>query len=128
MVEVVAAIIFHNDKILCFKRGPHKYSYIGNKYEFPGGKIDQNETEKEALKREIKEELSYEIEIHEKIMTIEHEYPDFKLKMHCYKCKANNLDFVLGEHTEYRLLDKSELHNLEWVPADIEIVDYLIKN
>tara|TARA_B100001057_G_C22586733_1_gene847352 strand:+ start:147 stop:533 length:387 start_codon:yes stop_codon:yes gene_type:complete len=128
MVEVVAAVIFYREKILCFKRGNHKFEYIGNKFEFPGGKIDQNEKQKEALKREIKEELNYEIEIHEKIMTIDHEYPDFKLKMHCYKCTANSLDFVLGEHTEYRLLDKSELQNLEWVPADIEIVDYLIKN
>ncbi len=128
MVEVVAAIIFYKQKILCFKRGKHKFEYIGNKYEFPGGKINQNETETEALKREIKEELSYEIDVHEKIMTINHEYPDFNLKMHCYKCSANNLDFILGEHTEYRLLNKSELINLEWVPADIEIVDYLIKN
>lgn len=128
MVEVVAAVIFYNEKILCFKRGDHKFDYIGNKFEFPGGKIDKNETEKDALKREIKEELSYEIEVQEKIMTIEHQYPDFNLKMHCYKCIAHTLDFTLGEHTEYRLLDKSELHNLEWVPADIEIVDYLINN
>ena len=57
MIEVVAAIIFYNDKILCFKRGPHKYSYISNKYEFPGGKIKENETKIDALEREIIEEL-----------------------------------------------------------------------
>ena len=128
MVEVVAAVIFYNDKILCFKRGPHKYSYIGNKYEFPGGKIKENETEIEALKREIKEELNYNIVVKEKLMVVEHSYPDFDLKMHCYKCTVDNVNFSLSEHTDCKIIKKSELNSLEWVPADIEVVDYLINS
>ena len=126
MVEVVAAIIFYNDKILCFKRGPHKYSYIGNKYEFPGGKIKENETETEALQREIKEELNYNIKVKEKLMVVNYRYPDFDLKMNCYKCESDNINFTLKEHTDCKILDKTELKSIEWVPADIEIVDYLI--
>ena len=127
-VEVVAAVIFYNDKILCFKRGPHKYTYIGNKYEFPGGKIKENESEKESLKREIKEELNYKIKVHEKLMVVNYNYHDFHLKMHCYKCVADNISFTLNEHTDCKILDKSELKSLEWVPADVEVVDYLIDN
>jgi len=127
-VEVVAAIIIYNGKILCFKRGPHKYTYIGNKYEFPGGKIKENETEQEALQREIKEELNYKIKVKEKLMVVNYSYPDFDLKMNCYKCESDNINFILKEHTDCKILDKTELKSIEWVPADIEVVDYLMNN
>ena len=127
-IEVVAAIIQHENKILCVQRDENKLSYISKKYEFPGGKVESGETLQETIIREIQEELKIKIVPIQQFITVDHEYPDFNLKMHCYKCSANNLDFILGEHTEYRLLNKSELINLEWVPADIEIVDYLIKN
>ena len=114
--------------ILCFKRGPHKYSYISNKYEFPGGKIKENETKIDALEREIIEELKYKIVVKEKLMVVEHSYADFDLKMHCYKCVADNINFTLSEHVDCKILEKSELNSLEWVPADIKVVDYLINN
>jgi len=77
MIEVSAAIIFVQNKILCLQRGKSKYNYVSYKYEFPGGKLNKGEDPVKALKREIKEELIIEIEVKEKFKTIFHEYPDF---------------------------------------------------
>ena len=79
MIEVTAAIIFIENKVLCLKRGHSKYSYISNKYEFPGGKIKVNETPIDALIREIREELEMEISIRNYFLKVDHIYPDFSL-------------------------------------------------
>ena len=88
MIEVSAAIIFLNKKILCFQRGKNKYDYVSYKYEFPGGKINKHEDPAEALKREIREELEIEIKIIKKFKTIFHKYPDFEIKMHSFICET----------------------------------------
>ncbi|MBT3280988.1 MAG: (deoxy)nucleoside triphosphate pyrophosphohydrolase [Campylobacteraceae bacterium] len=124
--NVVAAIIMHNNKILCMQRGPSKYNYISNKYEFPGGKIEENETEINALIREIKEELIIDISVEKKFIIVDHTYPDFKITMHCYICTSESKAFTLTEHIDYKWLEKLELEKLDWAAADIPIIKKLI--
>ena len=127
-IKVVAAIIYHNDQILCVQRGPSKYSYIHHKYEFPGGKVEEGETNEVALKREINEELSMNIENLTFLLQIEHQYPDFHITMDCYKCQVETKDLMLTEHIDYKWLSKNELENLDWAEADVPAVKELIKN
>ena len=126
-VEVVAAIIKHNDKILCVQRGENKLSYISKKYEFPGGKIEQGESKEETIKREIREELNMEISVVEEFTTVNYEYPDFYLTMHSYICSCENTSIILTEHIDYKWLSIGELDQLDWAAADIPIVKELIK-
>jgi 8-oxo-dGTP diphosphatase len=125
MIEVVAAIIKMKDKYLCCQRKKNKLSYLSEKYEFPGGKIEKNETKEEALKREIKEELGLKINIEKFFQTIMHSYPDFDLTMHCYLCTLDEFNIKLNEHISYKLLKPEKLHTIDWVLADIEIVNLL---
>lgn len=126
-VEVVAAIIQHNDKILCVQRGENKLSYISKKYEFPGGKIEQGESKEETIIREIKEELNMEISVIKEFITVNHEYPDFHLTMHSYICSCENTSVTLTEHIDYKWLSTSEMAQLDWAAADIPIVNKLVK-
>ena len=125
-VEVVAAVIFHNNKILCVQRGENKYSYRSFKYEFPGGKVENGETNEAAIKREILEELNLEISIDSQFLTVNHEYPDFILTMHSFICFCDNPSIELSEHIDCKWLDKTELKTLDWAAADVPIVDKLI--
>jgi 8-oxo-dGTP diphosphatase len=121
-VTVVAAVIIHNNQILCVQRNHNKYPYISEKYEFPGGKIEAGETEIEALQREIREELAMEIQVQDKLMVVDHAYPDFALTMHTFICASANRDVVLDEHIALQWLDRSELSKLDWAAADMPIV------
>lgn len=125
-VEVVAAVIFHNNKILCVQRGDNKYNYIAFKYEFPGGKVESGETNETAIKREILEELNLKISIDSKFITVNHQYPDFTLVMHSFICSCNNPEIELSEHVDFKWLDKTDLKKLDWAAADIPIVEELI--
>ena len=89
-IEVVAAIIYHENKILCVQRGENKYDYISKKYEFPGGKMEAGESKEETVKREILEELHMDIEVQQEFLTVDHLYPDFHLIMHSFKCSTTN--------------------------------------
>ena len=124
-INVVAAIIMDNEKILCVQRGSNKFKYISHKYEFPGGKIEDYENDEEALKREILEELSIEIDNIEFFETVFYEYPDFKLTMECYKCTTRSRNLKLSEHINYKWLEKQELNSLDWAEADLPIVKKL---
>ena len=126
-VEVVAAIIEHNDKILCVQRGENKLPYISKKYEFPGGKIEPGESKEETIIREIREELNMEISITKEFITVNHEYPDFYLTMHSYICSCENTSVTLTEHIDYKWLSISEMDQLDWAAADIPIVKKLVK-
>lgn len=123
-VEVVAAIIQKDDQFLATQRG---YGQFKGLWEFPGGKIDLNETKEEALKREIKEELNCNINIKRFILTINYDYPNFHLTMHCFLCELLS-DFTLLEHDDYQWLNKNNLMDVKWLEADIEIVNYLIEH
>ena len=124
-VEVVAAVIEHQGKILAVRRGLSKLPYISEKWEFPGGKMEEAETEKQTIVREIREELHMDIHPKVKLLTVEHTYPDFHLTMHTYLCEAETSTPTLTEHTAYKWLLLSELDELDWAAADIPIVSAL---
>lgn len=121
-IEVVAAIIQKEDKIFATQRG---YGEWKDWWEFPGGKIETGETPEEALKREIREELSTEINIDKFFCTVNYDYPKFHLTMHCYLCSLQNDAMHLNEHEAARWLTKNELPSVKWLPADIEIIKKL---
>lgn len=125
-INVVAAIIFENEKILCVQRNINKYEYISYKYEFPGGKIEEGETKTKALIREIKEELNIDIKVNSEFLTVTHEYPDFLITMHSYVCTGQSKELKLTEHIDFKWLSKNEIKNLDWAAADIPIVEKLI--
>ena len=126
-IEVVAAIIKHDDKILCVRRGENKLDYISKKYEFPGGKIEEGETREQTIVREIQEELKMDISTNEDFLTVEHEYPDFFLTMHSFICSCKNPTVQLTEHIDYKWLATSDMLALDWAAADIPIVEKLIQ-
>ena len=130
-VEVVAAVIKKDNKILGTARG---YGHFKGMWEFPGGKPEVGETKEEALVREIKEELNADIEVNDYICTVEYDYkdPDFHLTMHTYFCTllSDHLELVYHdeeklEHEAMKWLSKEELDTVEWLGADIEIVEKL---
>jgi len=120
IVKVVAAIIVYEDKIFATQRG---YGDFKDGWEFPGGKIEENETPQEALVREIKEELDTEIEVGELLDTVEYDYPKFHLSMDCFICTIKSGDLVLKEHEAAKWLTKGELDSVEWLPADITLIE-----
>jgi len=122
-IEVVAAIITNNSSILVTKR---KDGTFKNLWEFPGGKIETNESKEEALIREIKEELNLIISVDDLLMTIEHTYPDFHLTMHTFWCKIITGTMQLNDHNESKWVKPEELRTLEWVPADVQIIETLL--
>ena len=127
-IEVVAAIIVNDNKILCTQRNVNKYEYISKKFEFPGGKMELNETKEQTIIREIKEELNMSIEVQEEYLTVTHDYPDFRLTMHSFICTCKNPSLTLTEHLDYKWLHKNELSHLDWAAAYVPIVEKLIRN
>lgn len=127
-IEVVAAVIMHNQKILCVQRSENKYAYISKKFEFPGGKMEEGETKKQTIIREIKEELNMDIIPIKELNTVEHEYPDFNLKMHSFISECLSTEVFLSEHIDYKWLSVSELETLDWAAADLPIVEQLINS
>ena len=126
-IRVVAAVIKTidekgNRQFLATQRG---YGEFKDKWEFPGGKIEDGETAEEALKREILEELDMKISVGDRIKTVEYDYPTFHLSMDCFICEIEEGTPILKEHEAARWLDKSSLTSVEWLPADIEIVQIL---
>lgn len=123
-INVVAAIIkVTNEKgepmIFATQRGHGDFK---GGWEFPGGKIELGETPEEALGREIREELDTEIEVGELMETVEYDYPTFHLSMQCFWCTVVSGDLVLKEHAAAKWLSKEELFDVEWLPADIELI------
>ena len=114
-IEVVAAIIRKEDKIFATQRG---YGDFKDWWEFPGGKMEPGETPEEALVREIKEELSTDICIDKFLYTVDYDYPNFHLTMHCYMCSLLNDAMHLNEHEAARWLDINNLNAVNWLPAD----------
>lgn len=119
-INVVAAIILRDGKLFATQRG---YGEWKDWWEFPGGKIELGEAPEEALKREIREELATEIEVGELLTTVEYDYPQFHLTMHCYLCSVINGQLSLLEHEDARWLTMDELDSVKWLPADVEVVN-----
>ena len=120
--EVVAAIIQRGDEFLCLQRGPSKYDYIAQKWEFPGGKVEAGETQEAALAREIQEELGLVIQVNAPLLTVEHEYEDFRIILHGLRCSALTHELTLHEHIAYTWLRRDQLHTLDWAAADLPLV------
>ena len=114
-IEVVAAIIIKDGKVFATQRG---YGEFKGWWEFPGGKIESGEYPQEALKREIREELDAEIEVKELLETVEWDYPNFHLTMHCFMCSLISESMHLNEHEAAAWLTKDTLHSVKWLPAD----------
>ena len=124
-VSVVAAIIIRKDtngikSVFATQRG---YGEFKDGWEFPGGKIEQGETPQSALVREIREELATEIRVGEKIGTIEYDYPTFHLSMQCFACEIVSGKLELLEHENAAWLTKDSLYSVQWLPADVTILD-----
>ena len=119
-IKVVAAVIKSNDMIFATQRG---YGEFEGGWEFPGGKIEEGETPQEALKREIFEELDTEITVGEYIDTIEYDYPNFHLSMDCFWCEIVSGGLILKEHEAAKWLSKELLYSVEWLPADISLIE-----
>ena len=120
IVRVAAAVIINKDKVFATQRGYGEYK---DGWEFPGGKIEPGETPEEVIVREIREELEAEIEPVRLIDTVEYDYPGFHLSMDCYLCRLKSENIVLKEHEAARWLDKSSLYDVEWLPADLGLIE-----
>lgn len=123
-IEVVAAIIRRDDRIFATQRG---YGEWKDWWEFPGGKMEAGETMEEVLRREIREELSTEISVDRFMCTVEYDYPQFHLTMHCFLCSLLTEALHLNEHEAARWLAKDELDSVKWLPADLGIIKDLAR-
>ena len=121
-IKVAAAIIINNGRVFATQRG---YGEFKDGWEFPGGKVEPGETSKEAIVREIKEELCADIAAGDLIDTVEYDYPAFHLSMDCFICTLLSKELVLKEHEAARWLSKDELCSVAWLPADITLIEKL---
>ena len=126
-VRVVAAVIKavnENGEPIIFatQRG---YGEFKGGWEFPGGKMEQGETPEQALMREIKEELDTDIEVGKLLDTVEYDYPNFHLTMHCFLCTIKSGELVLKEHEAAKWLTKETLDSVDWLPADLGLLEKL---
>lgn len=118
-IEVVAAVIVRQGRYFATQRG---YGEFKDFWEFPGGKIEPGESREEALKREIREELDTEIAVDAYLTTVEFDYPAFHLTMHCFLCSVLSGHLVLREHENAMWLERTQLHSVQWLPADEAVV------
>ncbi len=120
-IEVVAAVIYDEQgRIFATQRG---YGDLKDGWEFPGGKVEIGETQEDALKREIWEELETRIRIECLIDTIEWDYPDFHLTMHCFKCYVESGSLQLKEHEAAKWLSMEDIGSVDWLPADKALIN-----
>ena len=127
-VEVLAAVIIKDQKILCVQRGTHKYPYLTNKWEFPGGKMEEGESQEETIRREIREELWMEIQPIKHLLSHTHHYPDFSIELHTWLCAPLSDELELNEHKAFVWLEAKDLKKLDWAEADVAVVEILMKS
>ena len=119
-IQVVAAIIIRNGEVFATQRG---YGEWKGWWEFPGGKIEPGECPQEALRREIKEELDADVSVGELLETVEWDYPNFHLTMHCFLCNLLSESLHLNEHEAAAWLSRETLRSVKWLPADVEMLE-----
>jgi len=124
-IEVVAGIIQSDGKIFATQRG---YGEFKDGWEFPGGKMEPGETCEQALARELKEELAVDVNVGKFLCTVDYDYPTFHLTMHCFYCSVVGGELTLLEHEAAKWLNMTELHSVNWLPADVEVVSALERN
>lgn len=127
-IEVVAAVLKKDKSVLCLQRNVNKYDYISHKFEFPGGKVELDEDHKQALQRELREEMAVEIGENDMnyFMTVEHAYPDFIIIMHTYICEVFDVAYTLHEHIDAKWRSAENISELVWAAADLPIVEKLL--
>ena len=125
MINVTCAIIYLNNKILVTPRS--EMMKLPLKWEFPGGKLEDGESEIDCIKREIKEEINIDIEVLEKLSNSIFDYGDFKINLIPFISTYVTGEIILSEHKDYKLLDKTELLNLDWAEADLPILKEFLK-
>lgn len=123
-IRVVAAIIVENGRVFATQRG---YGDFKDGWEFPGGKIEAGESPEQALVREIREELDTEVRVERLLRTVEWDYPTFHLSMDCFICKIESGDLHLREHEAARWLDLEHLNDVDWLPADLQLIPEIAK-
>ena len=121
-IEVAAAIIKQDGKILATQRG---YGDYEGYWEFPGGKLEPGETGEQAVVRELKEEMDATVAIDQFVITVEYDYPQFHLIMHCYLCHVAEGELKLLEHHAAKWLSAAEFDDVKWLGADIEVLEAL---
>lgn len=124
MINVACAIVFFNEKVLVTQRSASMKLPL--KWEFPGGKLEQNESEIDCIKREIREEINIEIAIIRKLANSIHDYKTFKINLIPFLANYVSGDIKLEEHAGFKLLNKEELKDLDWAEADLPIVEELL--
>ena len=122
-IEVVAAAIYRSGKVLAAQRG---YGEFKGGWEFPGGKIESGETPEKAIVREIQEEMATTIEVVEKLGIVEYDYPTFHLTMHCFWTRIKDGKLQLLEHEGAKWVDKDIINTVNWLPADVEMVEKVV--
>ena len=125
MINVTCAIIYLNNKILVTQRS--EMMKLPLKWEFPGGKLEDGESEIDCVKREIKEEINIDIEVLAKLSNSIFDYGVFKINLIPFIANYVSGEIILSEHKDYKLLDKTELLNLDWAEADLPIVKEFLK-
>ena len=128
LITTVAGIIYNEKgEILCTKRDAGKYAYVSYKWEFPGGKMEQGESEIQTLERELREELEIKVEILDKFYQVEHDYPDFHLSMALYECKMLSHNFKMNVHKDIKWVKPQDMLSLDWAEADLPVAEKLAK-
>ena len=121
-IEVVAAVIIEDGRLFATQRG---YGEFKDYWEFPGGKIEPGETPEEALRREIREELDTTVEVGALLTTVEYDYPQFHLILHCFRCRVAEGSLTLKEHEAALWIGLTRLRELNWLPADLQLLPML---
>lgn len=121
-IYVSAGLLFSDGKLFAAKRGESPYPYLAHKYEFPGGKLEAGESERAAVRRELKEELDLDVKVGALFAKTTYEYPDFIITLSVYECEMLSA-FVLKEHESCCWMSPSELDPGAWAPADREMVE-----
>ena len=124
-VNVAAAVMIRDGKIFATERG---YGDYKDWWEFPGGKIEENESPRDAVSREIREELGVSIDVGDRIYVVEYDYPDFHLHMEAFACTITGGEIELREHENALWLDTESIDSVRWLPADEEMIEYLKDN
>ena len=120
MIDVTCAVIFHKNRILAVQRGPSQY--LSGKWEFPGGKVEANESEEACLIREVREELGLDIQLNKRLLSVEYVYEKHVIRLIPFTASILGGELHLTEHSGYKWLSPTRLDSLDWAPADWPIV------
>jgi len=128
-IKTVAGVIKNNKgEILCTLRDKGKYDYVSYKWEFPGGKVEEGETQQQALTRELHEELDINVKIGDFFYQVEHDYPDFHLSMAVYECELLSEDMRMNVHKDIKWVCPQDMMSLDWAAADIPVAKEILSN